>query len=946
VRQISEPTGVEATFLSNGQVVASTLAPSVQASLAMRSKSLAGSPWTPFPIDLGGTRYLATTENLSATATSPLQLVVLKSFEPAERSINRIDRMVLIAGFLALLSGTALMIALSRLVTRPLEELSRSVRAFGVGDGKYRIPSHGTQEVRELSTAFAGMRGEIQQTSRALLESERLATIGRMASSVSHDLRHYLAAIYANAEFLASDRLSTAERGEIFADIRTAVHGTTDMIESLLIFSRTDTGTRQTPELMATLLEHATALVRTHPDAEGVTLVTRYGEPTETAVGVDGKQIERAIFNLLLNACQSARAQGKAAEVLVSLQAQEEYVILKVVDNGGGVPESIRNSLFEPFVSEGKQKGTGLGLTLAHRIAVEHGGEVVLLSSRPGETIFQMTVARRLHAGDTRTASDARVAIRSSNMRTSGHKEAHGSHVCLRGGWQILLCSVALCGTANHIVAAQTTNQESLSQKIQELTDAMTRTQAQLEQSQHQLDEMRRQLAALESQMKQGGGVVSVPATPATESSTATNQAGPVTSASQIQDIRERQALQQSQIATHEQTKVESESKYPVKITGLLLLNGFVNTNAVDMAATPTLAVPGSGSTGASVRQTVLGFDARGPHLFGASSYADLRVDFDGSSQSGGTATTFSGYFNTNTMPLRLRTAHAGLRWEHTDVYFSLDRPIFSPDTPTSLTAVAEPSLAWSGNLWTWNPQLGLRQDVPFAGTHDIRLEAALIDVGDAPLSPVFSPSTTPIVPPTGAEQSRWPGVEARVALLGSKMDDGSHFGAGGYFAPHLNSLGYRFNSFAGTLDTHLLLPAHFEFTGSFYRGRGLGGLGGGAYKDFVYRLDTDSGTYYFRPLDDMGGWVQLKKKVGERMEFNGAFGMDNAFSHEMRYYAVVDGSMYQNLARNRTFTANVIYSPSAYLMFSLEYRHLESFPVVGLSSESNILGLAAGYKF
>ena len=60
------------------------------------------------------------------------------------------------------------------------------------------------------------------------------------------------------------------------------------------------------------------------------------------------------------------------------------------------VPENIRNSLFEPFVSEGKQKGTGLGLTLAHCIAVEHGGEVVLLSSYPGETIFQMKVARDL----------------------------------------------------------------------------------------------------------------------------------------------------------------------------------------------------------------------------------------------------------------------------------------------------------------------------------------------------------------------------------------------------------------------------------------------------------------------------------------------------------------------------------------------------------------------
>ena len=102
-----------------------------------------------------------------------------------------------------------------------------------MGNEPYRIPRYGTQEVRQLSTAFAGMIDEIQEKNRALLESERLATIGRMASSVSHDLRHYLAAIYANSEFLASDRLSETERAEIFAEVRAAVHGTTDMIESL-----------------------------------------------------------------------------------------------------------------------------------------------------------------------------------------------------------------------------------------------------------------------------------------------------------------------------------------------------------------------------------------------------------------------------------------------------------------------------------------------------------------------------------------------------------------------------------------------------------------------------------------------------------------------------------------------------------------------------------------
>jgi len=396
VRQISEPTGVEATFLSNGKIVASTLSLSLQKTFATQPPFLSGSPLAPGTVKLGDTRFLAATEDLSSTASSPLQLVVLKSLEPAEQSISRIDRMVLSAGLLALLCGTALMITLSRLVTRPLEELSKSVRAFGMGDVDDRIPRYGTEEVLELSSAFARMRNEIQQANRALLESERLATIGRMASSVSHDFRHYLATIYANAEFLAGDRFSLKERAEIFADIRAAVLGTADMIESLLIFSRTGAGIRRSPALMATLLERAVTMMRAHPDAEGIEIEVQYGDPAQTGVIVDEKQIERAIFNLLLNACQSVRTSAHSARVLATVEVSGQQVIVNVTDNGGGVPENIRESLFEPFVSEGKQKGTGLGLTLAGCIASEHGGEVTLLSSRPGETIFQIKVARDL----------------------------------------------------------------------------------------------------------------------------------------------------------------------------------------------------------------------------------------------------------------------------------------------------------------------------------------------------------------------------------------------------------------------------------------------------------------------------------------------------------------------------------------------------------------------
>lgn len=394
VRQISEPAGVEATFLSGGRAVASTLSAPMQAELAARPALASAGSSDPLTVELGATHFLAATKDLSAASTAPLELVVLKSFEPAERSIRHLDRVILSVGLLTLLCGTGLMVTLATLLTRPLEELSKSVRAFGTGDVEHDVPDGGTQEVRQLSAAFTAMRDEIQQANRALVESERLATIGRMANSVSHDFRHYLAAIYANAEFLASGRLAEKERGEIFADIRAAVLGTTDMIESLLVFSRTGTRAQRAPELVAALVEHAVTLTRSHPDAEGITMDVRTGDAARSCAMVDGKQLERAIFNLILNACQSIRAEGEAPHILISLEVRSEELVLQVIDNGVGVPEKIRDSLLEPFVSEGKQKGTGLGLTLAHRVAVEHGGEVKLVSSRPGKTVFEMRLSR------------------------------------------------------------------------------------------------------------------------------------------------------------------------------------------------------------------------------------------------------------------------------------------------------------------------------------------------------------------------------------------------------------------------------------------------------------------------------------------------------------------------------------------------------------------------
>lgn len=411
LREVGRGAGAEAAFFSGNAVAVSTLSNEKQYVFRDMARSLQQDGSSAIAM-VGQERYLTASKDMTGGAGTPLRLVVMKSFDAADRAEREINRLVFWVSLLAMAAGTVLMLLLARMVTRPLEMLAAGVRAFGEGDRQHSLPADGTQEVRYLSRVFAQMRDEIQKKNRALLESERLATIGRMASSVSHDLRHYLAAVYANAEFLASPALPASERAELFEEIRLAVNGTTDMLDSLLIFSRTGATLQRVPAAMSSLVDRAMALVRTHPDAERVTVLFERID-ADTTAAVDTKQVERAVYNLLLNACQSARKSEGLREVKIFLDAGNETVAVTIVDSGPGVAEGIRESLFDPFVSQGKQKGTGLGLTLAWSVAREHDGDVKLVSSRAGETIFRLTLARHLTEA-TRDANPPRSTVLTS----------------------------------------------------------------------------------------------------------------------------------------------------------------------------------------------------------------------------------------------------------------------------------------------------------------------------------------------------------------------------------------------------------------------------------------------------------------------------------------------------------------------------------------------------
>jgi signal transduction histidine kinase len=237
------------------------------------------------------------------------------------------------------------------------------------------------------------LRNEPQRpASRQLIEAERMSAIGRMACSISHDIRHSLTAIYANAEFLERHDICASVRADLLLEIQEAVLATTERIESLLQFGSSGRKSPLVRARVSLVVEKAVAAVKFHPDGRNVFITVGKFPPTEA--DIDARNLESAIYNLLLNACQAAARSTHVPEVKVHLTEVDERIYLTILDNGPGIPASVRRTLFDPFVTAGKPNGTGLGLTLARRIAEEHGGSVCLEESNRERTVFTLSLTK------------------------------------------------------------------------------------------------------------------------------------------------------------------------------------------------------------------------------------------------------------------------------------------------------------------------------------------------------------------------------------------------------------------------------------------------------------------------------------------------------------------------------------------------------------------------
>jgi len=267
------------------------------------------------------------------------------------------------------------------------------------------------------------LRDEPQRRSPSqLIEAERMSAIGRMACLMSHDMRHSLSAIYANAEFLERHDMCASVRADLLLEIQEAVLAMTERIDSLLQFGRSGRKSPLVHARVSLVVERAVAAVKFHPDGRNVSITVGKSSPAEA--DIDARNLESAVYNLLLNACQAAARSTHVPEVKVDLTEVDERIYLTILDNGPGIPASVRRTLFDPFMTAGKPNGTGLGLALARRIAEEHGGGVCLQESNRDRTVFTLSLTKNrsllleeLKSGRTASkpaAIDMRTALKES----------------------------------------------------------------------------------------------------------------------------------------------------------------------------------------------------------------------------------------------------------------------------------------------------------------------------------------------------------------------------------------------------------------------------------------------------------------------------------------------------------------------------------------------------
>jgi signal transduction histidine kinase len=359
--------GSEFLFVCDGRVIASTLGPGATATVAGNLRGRNGVD----RVSDGAVEY--------ATLPAPLldidgnsigQLWILRSFKGVRGRLASLRSRIILVWLFAIAAGLAMTYLLARKLLEPVKELDRAAGEVSRQNYGYRVKTSREDEFGRLANTFNTMCASIQQARAELVRQERISTIGRLSSSIVHDLRNPLAAIYGGAEMLVDSELSEAQMKRLAGNIYRASRRMQGLLQDLLHVSR---GKTATPELarLRELVSAAVESVREAAEAQAVRISIAI--PEEIELCLERNRIERVFTNLVANAVE---AMPEGGEVRISARIVRGEALVEVEDDGPGIAPEIRANLFQPFVTAGKKNGLGLGLALARQTVLDHGGDM------------------------------------------------------------------------------------------------------------------------------------------------------------------------------------------------------------------------------------------------------------------------------------------------------------------------------------------------------------------------------------------------------------------------------------------------------------------------------------------------------------------------------------------------------------------------------------------
>ena len=314
-------------------VIASTLPQRDEAELERRIRS-GNLPVTTTSgeVALETDHYTFSSVLLNGSSPSPVYCYVMMPLVPVNSFIKRLDYSIYLMGGLAVLFGGLLIAFVARTITRPLDNLVAGVKALASGDFTYSITPRGSTELVELSTSFAQMRGQLLALQQQRIETERIAALARAASSISHDLRHYLAAVVANAEFLYEADMLKLKRDEIYEEIKTAANQMTDLIDSLRELSYQRNAITPVRTRIDQVIRRAIEAIHAKPEFRHSRIMLVASDDLEGMF--DPRKLERVFFNLILNACEAA----PEVNGLITIDAKQggNSFEIRIQDNGPG----------------------------------------------------------------------------------------------------------------------------------------------------------------------------------------------------------------------------------------------------------------------------------------------------------------------------------------------------------------------------------------------------------------------------------------------------------------------------------------------------------------------------------------------------------------------------------------------------------------------------------